>query len=63
MATALHKQGFSLVLDVVVMCAFLTSLISDSDVDILPSTYSTTLYFSIEEMQALKGSPAFGKKI
>lgn len=31
--------------------------------DILPSTYSTTLYFSVEEMQALKGSPAFGEAL
>ncbi|XP_068711253.1 actin-histidine N-methyltransferase-like [Montipora foliosa] len=31
--------------------------------DILPSTYSTTLYFSVEEMQLLKGSPAFGEAL
>ena len=42
---------------------FVDSLISSSILDILPSTYSTTLYFSVEEMQALKGSPAFGKKM
>ena len=29
--------------------------------DILPNTYSTTLYFSLEELQQLKGSPAFGR--
>lgn len=38
------------------------SLTCSCIVDILPSSYSTTLYFTVEEMQALKGSPAFGKK-
>lgn len=31
--------------------------------DILPASYSTTLYFSLDEMQALKGSPAFGESL
>lgn len=31
--------------------------------DILPTSYSTVLYFSIEEMQELKGSPAFGEAL
>lgn len=31
--------------------------------DILPTSYSTTLYFTVEEMQALKGSPAFGEAL
>lgn len=31
--------------------------------DILPNTYSTTLYFSLEELQQLKGSPAFGEAL
>ena len=39
-----------------------TSLISISVLDILPASYSTVLYFSMEEMQELKGSPAFGRK-
>ncbi|XP_073241569.1 actin-histidine N-methyltransferase-like [Porites lutea] len=31
--------------------------------DILPTSYSTTLYFSIDEMQDLKGSPAFSEAL
>ncbi|KAL9984830.1 hypothetical protein ACROYT_G007166 [Oculina patagonica] len=31
--------------------------------DILPTSYSTTLYFTVDEMQALKGSPAFGEAL
>ena len=42
-----------------IYCNFLDQ---DCILDILPTSYSTTLYFSIDEMQDLKGSPAFGKK-
>lgn len=40
----------------------LSSLTCSCIVDILPTSYSTTLYFTVEEMQTLKGSPAFGRK-
>ena len=41
---------------------YCNSLDQDCILDILPTSYSTTLYFSIDEMQDLKGSPAFGEK-